>query len=76
LALDHSFEEYLMVCVEPDLYERTDVTYATYGKLLVLTLKVVGDVKVPWEVCYTVVVTRSSVAPERYGLKVHIICGP
>jgi hypothetical protein len=47
LALDHSFEEYLMVCVEPDFYERTDVTYATYGKLLVLTLKVVGDVKVP-----------------------------
>lgn len=33
-----------MVFVEPGLYERTVVPYITSGKLLLLTVNVVGDV--------------------------------
>lgn len=65
-----------MVSVELDLNESTNVTHATYGKLLVRTLKVAGDVREScWEECYRIVVRRRSVAPVRNGLKVHMLCG-
>lgn len=41
-----------MVSVEPGLYERTDVTFASYGNLLVLSVRVVGVQESPGEEFY------------------------